>query len=103
MPKVYVTQNTQLNLTPALRFGEIIVLATWEFNGLWSPIAGMEAVKAMKAKLADYDPTSDFILPIGDPLNMGAAFAIVAVNHGRVRVLKWQKQNREYIPVEVAI
>lgn len=101
MPKVFVTQDTNHNLTPALKYGEVIMLS-FKDHPLWDLTLGRQAVLGMKKLLEDYDPTQDYILPLGDPLAIGITFALVAIKHGRVRVLKFDRQNFSYIPLEIA-
>lgn len=102
MPTVYVTQDTSHNLTPALKHGEIQVLTMRDFP-LWDQVRGRQAVLEARRILESYDPKQDFILPIGDPIAIGVAFALVVQKHGRVRVLKFDRQTFTYNPLEIAV
>jgi hypothetical protein len=44
----------------------------------------------------------DYLLCMGDPAAIGLATAIASdYNHGRFKILKWDKQEHTYIPIEV--
>lgn len=101
MPKVFVTQDSNHNLTPALKHGEVILLSFKDYP-LWDVTLGRQAFLAMRKILADYDPTSDFVLPLGDPIAIGMAFTLVALKHGRIRILKYDRQSFSYVPLEIA-
>lgn len=102
MPIVFVTQDTSHNLTPALKHGEIQVLTMRDFP-LWDRSLGRQSILETKRILEDYNPDQDFILPLGDPIAIGVAFALVIQKHGRVRILKWDRQTFSYNPLEIAV
>lgn len=113
MPRVFIPQVPSrydagagqrvpsVNLRPAAEFGELVPML---------PSIGMEAMLSpqpvtnkMKAALSDFTD-QDFLLCLGDPTAIGIAFALAArANNGKVRVLKWLKQERRYIVQEVTL
>ena len=46
----------------------------------------------------------DYLLLIGDPLAIGLAVAIASnANHGRLKLLKWDRQEKQYYPLTVSL
>lgn len=115
MPKVFVTQvphrrdpGTQafvpaVNVSPASEHGEIVVMMPPRAAFQTSP----SLVEQLKRHLSGYDfEAGDSIVPIGDPVIIGAACAILGRNRPldrRIRVLRWDRNIGRYVPVEVKI
>lgn len=58
-------------------------------------------VMTMKEKLSDFTD-EDFIVGIGDPSLLGIICALAAnYNRGKFKMLKWDKEMKRYIPVQV--
>lgn len=87
------------SLTEAAAYGQIEVLIKSNNIGIMlQPL-----VASMKTQLKDFDDT-DYILPAGDPVAIGIAACIAAKNNrGRVNFLRWDRQTRSYIKIEVSI
>lgn len=111
MPKVFVPQQpsrydsaTQLwvptvNLDPASKHGQIIVLLPPEANRLHTA----PLVEVLKERMAGYSD-EDFIVAVGDPTLMVAAACIAAKRtHGLVRMLKWDRRAGDYVSVEIRL
>lgn len=100
-PTVYVVQdNGNKNLTPAMGFGTIKVLANRDL-----PCFGdnTHALRRVREGLKDYDPETDFIILTGDPLLILAVGGFITEAHGKVRCLKWDRQNEKYLFVEMQL
>ena len=99
MPKVFIVQETKHNIIGAMKYGELeILLPAHEQIVLSATNAGNK----MKRKLSKFHPDEDFLILIGDPVAMGLAFALVShYTHGRFRVLKWDRQEQMYYPIQV--
>ena len=55
----------------------------------------------LRKKLKDYKPR-DYLLLTGDPAIIGVACSIVSdITHGKFKLLKWDKQERKYYPIEI--
>lgn len=104
--KVYVTQEKgrkvdgvwvrEFDFTPAMRFGDIEIL----LPPGQSLFATVPVVRALKERLKNFSD-DDYLLPIGDPSVMIAAGMVAShVNHGRVRILKWDRIVGDYIAVQ---
>lgn len=97
-PKVYVTQATPHDLTPASKFGELSVLlkSTRDHSH-----ATREMLQQFHEGLRDFSD-QDFLILVGDPVAMTIAVNVAAeVNEGRVKLLKWSRKYTDYVPIEV--
>ena len=58
-------------------------------------------IQTLKQKLKDYQ-LDDYLLLTGDPAIIGVACSIVSdITNGKYNLLKWDKQERRYYPVEI--
>ena len=58
-------------------------------------------VYKLRQGLKDYTP-NDYLLLTGDPAIIGAACSIVSdITNGKYNLLKWDKQERKYYPIEI--
>lgn len=107
--KVYVVQNppvktvagrtTQINLAPAAKYGEFVLLLAPGDVVLDTD----STVKELYKKLENYS-NKDWLLLIGDPVAIGLAAAVASdINGGRVNMLRWSKQDRLYVPVRATV
>jgi hypothetical protein len=106
MAKVFITQEKgrkidgqwvrEFDLTPALKYGEIEVLLP-PGQSLFGTVP---VVRALKEKLKNFTD-EDYLLPVGDPSVMIAAGMVAShINHGKVKILKWDRIMGEYIAVQ---
>ena len=93
---VYITQECfGKNLLPAKEFGELAVLLGPNQLVLDTSFA----ISELKERLHTFSD-DDYILPIGDPVTIGLATAFAAAfNKGRVKFLKWDRQEQRYYSV----
>ncbi len=55
----------------------------------------------LRKGLKDYTP-QDHLLLTGDPAIIGVACSIVSdITHGKFNLLKWDKQERKYYPIQI--
>jgi hypothetical protein len=99
MPKVYAIQESPgKNLTGALDYGEVQILFPGDQQLAFSP---GPIVKELSFKLAKFTD-EDFILLIGDPAIIGIACAVITEQcGGRFKLLKWDRQEARYYPIQV--
>ena len=104
--KVYVIQDIpgtregrpKINIIGAREFGELKVLLPENAQIILS--AGPLVFKLRKL-LKDYTP-EDYLLLTGDPAIIGVACSIVSdITSGKYNLLKWDKQERRYYPIEI--
>lgn len=110
MGKVYITQiperRTQdgsfvptINIAPAAEFGEIVVLCE-RAASIWK---SDELVRDLRKKLKFYNAETDFLVALGDPSIIAAAFAILGKDFGAVSLLKWDRIIKRYLPTKIRI
>lgn len=99
MPKVYVvSETTQHNVTPALQYGEIVTILPPNAQILFSVVP---AVNRIKRKLENFSD-EDYLVLIGDPSAIGiVCSAAAAKNSGRFKLLKWDRREKLYVPIQV--
>jgi hypothetical protein len=103
---VYVVQNIpgtregrpKINIIGASEFGELKVLLPETSQIILSP--GPLVFKLRKL-LKNYN-SNDFLLLTGDPAIIGVACSIVSdITNGKYKLLKWDKQERRYYPIQI--
>ena len=105
-PKVYVLQELpgtkarapKINIMSASKFGEFKFLLPEFSQIIFSP---GPLIFKLRNLLKNYT-TKDYLLLTGDPAIIGVACSIVAdVTNGKFNLLKWDKQDRIYYPIEI--
>ena len=105
-PVVYVIQhipgtqagNPKINIMGASQYGQFKFLLPEFSQMIFSP--GPLIFKLRKL-LKDFKP-EDYLLLTGDPAIIGVACSIVSdITNGQYNVLKWDKQERKYYPIEI--
>ena len=103
---VYVIQEVagtksgvpKINIMGASRYGSFKFLLPEFSQIIFSP--GPLIFKLRKA-LKDFT-TEDYLLLTGDPAIIGVACSIVSdMTNGKYNLLKWDKQERKYYPIEI--
>ncbi len=104
--KVYVIQEIagtaegrpKINIMGAAEYGKFSFLLPELSQIIFSP--GPLIYKLRKA-LKDFT-TGDYLLLTGDPAIIGVACSIVSdMTNGKYHLLKWDKQERNYYPIEI--
>ena len=105
-PKVYVLQELpgtkagtpKINIMSASKFGEFKFLLPEFSQIIFSP---GPLIFKLRNLLKNYT-TKDYLLLTGDPAIIGVACSIVAdVTNGKFNLLKWDKQDRIYYPIQI--
>ena len=103
---VYVIQDIpgtkigtpKINIIGATQYGQLKVLLPENSQIILSPAY---VTTTLKQKLKDYK-SNDYLLLTGDPAIIGVACSIVSdITNGKYKLLKWDKQERRYYPVEI--
>ena len=105
--KVYLVQDIPVdresgqpkyNVMGAQKYGEITVMLPAKAQMIFSP---GPLIYKLRQGLKDYH-VKDYLLLTGDPAIIGVACSIVSdITHGKYNVLKWDKQERKYYPIEI--
>ena len=105
-PTVYVIQeipgsqagNPKINIMGASSYGKFNFLLAEFSQMIFSP--GPLIYKLRKG-LKDFKD-GDYLLLTGDPAIIGVACSIVSdITNGKYNLLKWDKQERRYYPIEI--
>lgn len=97
MGTVYVVQEAVgKNILPAAQFGKVeVLLPPGQIVFSTEP-----TVRTLREKLRTYCD-DDYLLLMGDPAAIGFAAAIAAnYNGGRLNLLKFDRQEKQYFPVK---
>jgi len=104
--KVYVLQELpgtkagtpKINIMSASKFGEFRFLLPEFSQIIFSP---GPLIFKLRNLLKEYT-TKDYLLLTGDPAIIGVACSIVSeFTNGKYNLLKWDKQDRIYYPIEI--
>lgn len=107
--RVYVTQIPArleggnwvpiMDISPAGEFGELKIMLPSGMNFH----AAAPAVQQLREQLREFRGDKDYLLPLGDPLIMAAAAALIARREPMFRMLKWDRYTRLYHAYEVKV
>ena len=107
--KVYVVQEIPGSQagTPKINImGAAAYSTTNDFNFLLPEFSQMifspgPLIFKLRKGLKNYTP-EDYLLLTGDPAIIGVACSIVSdITNGKYKVLKWDKRERKYYPIEI--
>lgn len=88
-----------VDLTPAAEWGNPIVL----LQSNQSLLNTAPTIETLCEKLRTFDD-NDYLIPIGDPVLMCMAATVAAMyNGGRLKMLKWDRLIKRYVPIQVDI
>jgi len=105
-PIVYVIQEIpgskagtpKINIMGASNYGQFKFLLPEFSQMIFSP---GPLIYKLRQGLKNYK-VKDYLLLTGDPAIIGVACSIVSdITHGKYNVLKWDKQERKYYPIEI--
>lgn len=92
--RVFVVQDRGHNYIPAKAFGELVQVFAADRQ---VTLFGDDDVNHAREVLFDFRD-DDHILAVGDPTLIGICCALAAfMNHGRLKVLKWDRQENIYL------
>ena len=106
LPTVYVIQevagtkagNPKINIMGASNYGQFKFLLPEFSQIIFSP---GPLVYKLRQGLKNFK-TRDYLLLTGDPAIIGVACSIVSdITNGKYNLLKWDKQERKYYPIEI--
>ena len=108
VPKVYVVQEIsgtregrpKFNIMGAAEYGKLEFLLDERSQMIFSP--GPLILK-LKNLLKDFR-TTDYLLLTGDPAIIGVVCCLISdMTNGRFSLLKWDRQEKRYYPIEIDI
>jgi hypothetical protein len=85
------------DITPARAYGELKILIRSNTIG----VSVQPLISILRQNLKDFND-DDYILAIGDPVAIGIVTAIATeFNRGCVKVLRWDRQTKQYIEMKI--
>tara|TARA_R110000751_G_scaffold117044_1_gene217193 strand:- start:374 stop:772 length:399 start_codon:yes stop_codon:yes gene_type:complete len=88
----------KINIMGATEYGKFKFLLPELSQIIFSP---GPLIFKLRKELKNYK-TSDYLLLTGDPAIIGVACSIVSdITNGKYNLLKWDKQERQYYPIEI--
>ena len=92
------TGNPKINIMGASKYGELKFLLPELSQIIFSP---GPLIYKLRTLLKNFT-TDDYLLLTGDPAIIGVACSIVSdMTNGKYNLLKWDKQERQYYPIEI--
>ena len=90
--------NPKINIMGASSYGKFKFLLPEFSQIIFSP---GPLVYKLRQGLREYKP-DDYLLLTGDPAIIGVACSVVSdITNGKFSLLKWDKQERKYYPIEI--
>ena len=90
--------NPRINIMGASEYGEFKFLLPELSQIIFSP---GPLIYKLRSLLKNFT-TKDYLLFTGDPAIIGVACSIVSdMTNGKYNLLKWDKQERKYYPIEI--
>ena len=88
----------KINIMGAQKFGRIKVLLREDSQMIFSP---GPIIFELRRLLKNYT-SEDYLLLTGDPAIIGVACSVVSdITHGKYNLLKWDRQERMYYPIQI--
>ena len=92
------TGNPKINIMGASNYGQFKFLLPEFSQMIFSP---GPLIYKLRQGLKNYK-ARDYLLLTGDPAIIGVACSIVSdITNGKFNLLKWDKQERKYYPIEI--
>jgi hypothetical protein len=105
MTKVYVTQEANVDFTPALSFGEVEFITKEDVSPMPNSIRNEELVNKIRHTMTRFNPDEDYIVIAGSPYVAALVFYVLG-RYRRVRyirMLRWSNRDRMYSPLTIDI
>ena len=97
---VYAVQESAVNMLPATAYGKLVVMLP---SGFRTMFASQPAARRLRSIMRNMKP-DDLLLPVGDPVAIALASAIMAERTGGwLNILKWDNQEKCYFPVKIDV
>jgi len=99
---VYITHEMRgRDISNALEYGALKVVLPGELQVVDNPTQKKMIVDLIEDSLKDFND-KDYLLLSGDPACIAICFGVAAFNNnGRVKMLKWDRHEEAYLPLDV--
>lgn len=98
--KVYVTQESQLDYTPALKYGDIVFLTSPgdRLSAIPTSLGNEEIIWKIEKRLSEFTE-DDYLLCTGAPAHMAIAGSILGKR--LKKLLVWDGRAMSYFPLRI--
>lgn len=96
--KVFITQETALDFSHANKFGDVEFITATEFSPQPASIMNQHVMKDVNRAAEKFNPDTDYLLVCGDPIIIGIAMNAFLQKAGVIKVLKYKRSQRGYMP-----
>lgn len=107
MPKVFVTQETNVDFGKAEEFGDLVFLTDGrrdDFHNIAKSQHNERLIAHLRQGLQDFDGLKDWLVITGSPYVCAAMFALLGMlGHTKLRILRWDNRDHRYIPLSLDI
>lgn len=102
MPKVFVTQETNYDFSPAEAYGEIVFITNDDVNNINGSIHNISLMQQIRRCLHQFNQDEDFVIISGSPYVAALAFMVLGLK-GRtnIKFLRWSNRDKTYTPISV--
>lgn len=95
-----VQESPGKNIMSASKYGQLDVLLPINAQ---VTLDASTTVHTIRRKLRGFGD-DDYLVAIGDPASIGIACAVAAAeNNGSFKMLKWDRENRTYFPIQISV
>jgi hypothetical protein len=102
--KVFITQETNYDFSPAEQFGEVVFLTHKDLNNMRASQHNDRVVAEIKDKLKHYDSERDWIVVAGSPYISALVFMLLGHKKiNSIKVLRWDNRDFRYVPLHIEL
>lgn len=103
-PKVWVTQETEHDFSPAEQWGPVWFLTDGDFTNNKNSVSNVGLVRELMTRLQKFNPQCDWLVIAGSPYVSAAVFMLLGrMGCAKVRVLRWDNRDLNYRPMEIQL
>lgn len=102
-PKVFVTQETNYDFTPAEQFGDVVFLTHKDLNNMRASQHNDRIVAEIKDRIKHFDPNEDWLVIAGSPYIAAVVFMLLGRKHNAIRILRWDNRDFRYVPLHIEL
>lgn len=100
--RVYVTQETNYDFSPAEAYGEVVFVTSKDLNNLRQSQHNESVIAQIKDSLKHYNPETDWLVISGSPYVASVVFMLIGQKRpAHVQILRWDNRDFKYQPLHI--